>query len=78
MATNIARLAADMKSRVMTAIADWITPSRDDHRLTNLTADAYWTAATLAISTAVLNELTGHANATGTDSRGDTHNLDIV
>lgn len=78
MTMSIGTLSSAMKSAIITAIAPWTTPSRDDHRLTGLTADAYWTAVTTAIATTVINHITSNAKATGTDSRGDTHTLDIA
>lgn len=78
MAMNSATLAAAMKSAILSAIAPWENPSEDDHRLTGLTADAYWTAVTNAISTTVVNHIQSNAKATGLDSRGDNHTLDVA
>ena len=79
MAMNSATLGAAMKAAIVAAIAPWLNGSfADDHRLATLSQTAFWEAVATAVSTTVVNHITANAKATGADSRGDTHNLDIA
>jgi hypothetical protein len=73
MATNIARLAADLAQRLKIS---YRTPPPANEELN----EDYWlNRMANDIATAILNELTTNAKCSGTDSHGDSHdNVGIV
>ena len=77
MTMSAGTLASAMQAAIISAISPW-TSHGDDHRLTGLTAGDFWTAVTTAISTTTIAHITANAKATGNDSSGDTHTLDIA
>lgn len=50
----------------------------DSHLLTGYDQATYWNRYWGAVSAAIVNHIASNAKATGNDSRGDTHNLDIA
>lgn len=76
MTMSAGTLATAMQAAILSAISPW-TSHIDDHRI-DLSASAFWTAVTTAIASTTVAHITANAKATGTDSRGDTHNLDIA
>ena len=76
MTMSAGTLATAMQAAIISAIAPW-TSHEDDHRL-DLSETAFWTAVTTAIASTTVSHITANAKATGTDSRGDTHTLDIA
>ncbi len=77
MAMNAGTLATAMTAAILSAISAFENEV-DDHRLTGKTQTDFWTYIAGAISSTVVDHITSNANATGTDSRGDTHALSIV
>lgn len=71
MALSISRLAADLSAKFKTR---WRTDPG-----TAVDEDGYLEGLALDIATAVIDEITGNAKCSGTDSNGDTHgNVGIV
>lgn len=78
MALNAGTLASQLKSAIIAALAaDYADPA-DDENLTGYDFDTYLTKWTTAIATTLVNHITANAQATGTDSGGDSHNLSII
>ena len=50
----------------------------NDHELSGFEMNAYNNAYWTAVGTAIVEYMNANAKATGTDSGGDSHNLDIV
>jgi hypothetical protein len=65
MALNIARLALAIQTAMEVA---YRVPSGDAND-----ENAFLAAQSLALATAIINEITGHAQCSGTDSGGDSH-----
>lgn len=78
MAMNSGSLANELKAAIMAALAaDYANPA-DDENLTGYDFDTYMTKWTTAVATTIVNHITANAKATGTDSRGDSHDLSII
>jgi hypothetical protein len=77
MAMNAAAMASAVVSAVKAALAVYENPP-DDERATGYDLDSYLNAVWLAACTQIVNHISANAKATGTDSRGDTHNLDVA
>lgn len=50
----------------------------DDHRLSGYDLDSYNNDYWNAVCSAIVAHIQGNAKAVGTDSRGDSHNLDVT
>lgn len=76
MAMNASTMATAVVAAIKSATTAWNNPD-DDHRLTGLDYDTYLNAVWLAACTEIVAHIQANGQATGVDSRGDTHNLTI-
>ena len=76
MAMNASTMATAVVAAIKAATAAWQNPA-DDHTLAGLDYDTYLNAVWLAACTEIVDHITANGQATGLDSRGDTHTLDL-
>lgn len=78
MAMNPTNLKSEMKTAILAAVAADYANISDDQTLTGFTLPEYLEKYLGALASAIYTHITTNARATGTDSRGDTHDLTIV
>lgn len=72
--------ASRLKSAIISALATLNAKYEnlaDDHTLSGYTKEEYDDALWTAVCEQIITEITDNARATGTDSHGDSHNLNI-
>jgi len=77
----MAMTGAGLKGVIIAALSalrnKYLNPA-DNHRLADFDIDAYNDAYWTAVSNAIVSYIQGNAKAVGTDTGGDSHNLDVT
>ena len=77
----MAMSGAALKGQIIAALSalrnKYLNPA-DDHRLTGFDIDSYNDQFWGVVSDTIVNYIKANAKAVGTDSRGDSHNLDVT